>query len=377
MHFWHFRFQYLIEISAHKNVARLYDLAKKLDPGRIVTCANLYPMKAQSKLNQLTDMVGYNIYFGWYYGKMQDYGPYLDRLHDALPDVPLGISEYGVDADVRLHSETPLVKDYSEEFQALFHETVYPQIEARNYLWGSFVWNMFDFSSARRDEGGQKYINAKGLVTYDRKVKKDAFFYYKAKWSAQPFLHICEKRFEKRCCERLNIKVYTNLPEAVLTRESDGNAKAVTARNLGNGKIVFSDILLRDGRNTFKVSGRAKDGTHIEDVVTYERTKYPERSYQLPENEAGTTVQNWFLNEDGVNTEQYYSIKDRAEDLLENEACRRILSSYLPEVTALLEKGVIPMGLALISILSRDKEIDKRIDVKAMNLELMKIVKES
>ena len=93
----------------------------------------------------------------------------------------------------------------------------------------------------------------------------------------------------------------------MLTRESDGDAKTVTARNLGNGKIVFSDILLRDGRNTFKVSGRAKDGTHIEDVVTYERTKYPERSYQLPENEAGTTVQNWFLNEDGVNTEQYYS----------------------------------------------------------------------
>lgn len=162
----------------HENIKELCGLARTLDPDRIVTCANLYPLKAKSELNHLTEMVGYNIYFGWYYGRMTDYGPYLDSLHKELPQMPLGISEYGVDCAAWLHSENPLVKDYSEEFQALFHETVYPIIDSKPYLWGSFIWNLFDFSSSRRDEGGQKFINAKGLVTFDRETKKDAFYYY-------------------------------------------------------------------------------------------------------------------------------------------------------------------------------------------------------
>lgn len=361
----------------HENITELYNLAKRLDGERIVTCANLYPLKSKSMLNHLTDMVGYNIYFGWYYGKMEDYGPYLDGLHADLPDMPLGVSEYGVDAGTWLHSDNPLVKDYSEEFESLFHETVYPILNSREYLWGSFIWNMFDFSSSRRDEGGQKFINAKGLVTYDRRIKKDAFYYYKARWSEKPFLHICESRFVKRCSESLDIKVYTNLAEAVLEK-TVGEAlekEKIIAQNNGNGAIIFRDVMLKDGKNVFLVSGVTKDGIHLEESVCFEKVDTPEESYRLPGNDAGTTVQNWFLQEDDIDTDQYFSLKDRAEDLLENEDTHKILKEYLPEITGLLEKGVIPLGLAMTSILSRDKEIAKTVDLAAMNLALLKITK--
>lgn len=359
----------------HKNVRELYDLAKELDPQRIVACANLYPLKAKSNLNHITDMVGYNIYFGWYYGKMEDYGPYLDNLHKELPDIPLGVSEYGVDADICLHSDTPLVKDYSEEFQALFHETVYPLIEERDYLWGSFVWNMFDFSSSRRDEGGQKYINAKGLVTYDRKVKKDAYYYYKARWSGQPFLHICSSRFVKRCSEQIDIKVYTNLPEAVLMAGDGSSGTILASDSQRNGMVVFHNVPLAKGENRFMVAGNTKTGIRLTKTVVFERTEVPETVYRLPGNDAGSTVQNWFLQEEDLDTEQYYSIKDRAEDLLENQETYQVLKKFIPDITALLEKGVIPMGLALVSIIGRDMEKDSTLDIKAMNLELMKVAK--
>ncbi len=165
----------------HENCRKLHAIVKELDPDRVSTAANLYPLKASSRLNEITDMIGYNVYFGWYYGDMTDYGTYLDRMHAARPSLPFGVSEYGVDTNIRLHSSQPHVKDYTEEYQALWCETVYEQIESRPWLWGSFVWNMFDFHSARRNEGGQRFINAKGLVTNDRETRKDAFYYYKLK----------------------------------------------------------------------------------------------------------------------------------------------------------------------------------------------------
>lgn len=353
----------------HENTKELYDLTKTLDSDRIVTCANLYPLKAKSGLNHLTDMVGYNIYFGWYYGRMEDYGPYLDGLHTDLPNMPLGVSEYGVDCATWLHSENPLVKDYSEEFQALFHETVYPIIQSKSYLWGSFIWNLFDFSSSRRDEGGQKFINAKGLVSFDRKTKKDAFYYYKAKWSDAPFLHIREKRFVKRCCDAVDIKVYTNLSQVDLMLP---NGENVTVENDGNCCVVFPDIPLGEGATTFTVTAES-DGNRFTDSVTFEKVSEVEESYALPDSGAGTTVQNWFLSEEDIDTDSYFSLKDRAEDILENEQAHAVFKKYLPALTALLEKGVIPLGLAMASILSRDTPKD--VDLKELNLELMKITK--
>lgn len=357
----------------HRNVSELYETAKKLDPDRIVTCANLYPMKSGSMLNRLTDMVGYNIYFGWYYGKMQDYGTFLDRMHEELPGVPLGISEYGVDAQTWLHSETPMVKDYSEEFQSLFHQTVYPMFEQRSYLWGSFVWNMFDFSSSRRDEGGRKYRNAKGLVTYDRKTRKDAFYYYKAKWSQEPFLHICEQRFVKRTGDRITVRVYTNLKQVELRSSGQGSLRR---ENDGNGTVLFENLPLQEGKNLFTVTGYTENGIQLTEQAVFEKTETPEPSYVLPDSHAGETVQNWFLEEEGVDLDQYFSVRDRAEDLMEQEECRRILKKYLPEVVTLLEKEIIPLGLSLNSIISRSQKEGQKIDVRALNGELMRVAKE-
>lgn len=386
----------------HRQMEKIKNEAQSLDPDRILTAANLYPMKSKSKLNQMTEMIGYNIYFGWYYGEMTDYGAFLDRLHGELPHTALGVSEYGVDAQTWLHSDDPKVKDYSEEFQALFHETVYPILESRDYLWGSFVWNMFDFSSSRRNEGGVRFMNAKGLVSYDREVRKDAFYYYKAKWSKEPTLHICAKRFRKRCTDTMTLKIYTNLPEVEIT--GTAYAEPVRLRVRENRMVCLPDVPLQHGENRICVCGKTGAGTieagtagagtveagmigtgtvvhagesehQIMDEAIFIRTEEPDLSYVLPDSGAGQTVQNWFLNEADIDEDQYFSIKDRAEELIEHKECLRVLRTYIPEVTVLLEREVIPLGLALSSILNYNKEGPDKETLRQMNEALRKIAK--
>ncbi len=327
----------------HDECRMLVKIAKELDPSRLTTAANLYSVKPTSELNNITDMIGYNIYFGWYYGEMKDYDKYLDKFHQTRPNMPLGVSEYGVDANTSLHSEEPKIKDYSEEYQALFHETVYPIFKSKEYLWGSFVWNMFDFSSDKRNEGGVKYINAKGLVTYDRTICKDAFYYYKSIWSNDPFVHICSKRFIKRNKEAINIKVYTSQTNVTLII----NGKTIgTNENNGNGTIVFTNVPLQKGKNNVK----AIHGTCVDECV-FERVEQEETSYHLPEETSGP-VRNWFLSDDDTIKEGYYSIMDTAQDLLEN--AREVLEKHVPKLVELLDKDIIPTGLSMKSILSRD-----------------------
>ncbi len=352
----------------HEAVQKLVQICNDLDPSRIATCANLNTVKSKSGLNHLTPMVGYNIYFGWYYGKMGDYDSFLDNMHRDLPETALGISEYGVDCATWLHAEEPMVKDYSEDFQALWHETVYPIINAKSYLWGSFIWNMFDFSSSRRNEGGQKFINAKGLVTYDRQICKDAFYYYKARWSGEPFLYIRERRFEKRCRDSLDVKVFTNLPDAVL-HLPDGTCRR--GKNNGNGGIVFPDVPLADGVNLFTVTAE-QNGQTFSDTVTFTKVSEPEPSYTLPDFGAGQTVKNWFLDED-IDTDAYYSLRDTAQDIMDSPEAYAILQQYVPGLCRVLERGVIPLGLSMKSILSR--ETPEGLDLQALNGDLMRIVK--
>ncbi len=348
----------------HAAVRELVELCRAIGGDRYVTCANLNTVKSKSVLNRLTDMVGYNVYFGWYYGKMPDYSDFLDNMHRDLPRMPLGISEYGVDSNLRLHSEEPKVKDYSEEFQALWHETVYPIIESRDYLWGSFIWNMFDFSSSRRNEGGQRFINGKGLVSFDRSVKKDAFYYYKARWSREPFLHVREKRFVKRCRETVDVKVYTNLPRVSLG--------GMTVENDGNGCAVFRDMPLTQGVNTFTVTAEYM-GRRFEDSVTFERVTEPEQDYVLPDSGAGETVKNWFMDEEGIDESAYYSLVDTPQEIMDCPEAYGVLKSYLPDLCRVLERGVIPLGLSMSSILAR--ETPEGVDLKSLNEDLMRIPK--
>lgn len=347
----------------HDNCRELHAIVKALDPDRASAAANLYPLKAKSQLNAITDMIGYNIYFGWYYGEMGDYGAYLDKMHAARPALPFGVSEYGVDANLALHSKEPRVKDYSEEYQALWHEAVYPQIESRPWLWGSFVWNMFDFSSDRRDEGGQRGVNAKGLVSHDRKTRKDAFYYYKAKWSDEPFVRITGRRYAERAQERIPVKVYTNLPEVTL--EAGGEVRTAAVRN---GTAIFEDVPLAMGENRLTASAGA-----CADSIVLTRVEQEPESYRLPDTGAGA-VRNWFLAEDSYKKEGFFSLEDTANDLLGNPQTREIVRRAVPALYKVMtEKNVIPLGLTLKNILSRDAG---GLDLKALNAELNKVPNE-
>lgn len=332
----------------YEALAGLRQLVEELDGSRFVTAANLYTVKLKSGLNKGTDMIGYNIYFGWYYGQMQDYDTFLEKYHAANPQVPFGISEYGADANTALHAETPQVQDYSEEFQALFHETVYPIFESKPYLWGSFVWNMFDFSSALRKDGGLRNQNGKGLVTYDRTIRKDAFYYYKAKWSAEPFVHLCSQRFAKRAAETIDVKVYTNQPQVTLWL--NGQVLSTQAGN-GNGTVLFAKVPLRMGENTLRaVAGPYEDG------CVFTRQEQEEPAYRLPGARAGGAVKNWFLGADSLAREGYCSVEDTANDLLQNPAAAAVLKEAVPKLYQVMtEQDTIPLGLALQRILSLSK----------------------
>ncbi len=355
---------YRDEPYMYGELRRMKEIAKRLDPSRPVACANLYTVKAASGLNSITDLVGYNVYFGWYYGKMQDYDAFLDRLHAARPELPLGMSEYGVDANPCLHSETPMVRDYSEEYQALYHESVYPIFKSKSYLWGTFVWNMFDFASPMRREGGVLNRNLKGLVSFDRTVRKDSFYYYKAQWSKEPFVHICSGRFFRRCSKEIDVKIYTN--EETVTLYRNGRQYA-TEKNTGSGVVLFEHVPLQDGANSLEAVGNGP--VCPKDSCSIIRTKEPDASYQLKDGGAGSMVRNWFLQDNDIVREGYFSIENTANEILQNPEAKRVLMKYAPQlVRTMTERDVIPLGLSLRSILSRGgDEIDQAALNKALN----------
>ena len=348
----------------YEDLIKSKELVKSLDSQRLVSAANLYTVKFKSKLNETTDMIGYNVYFGWYYGKMQDYSKYLDKFHEARPNLAIGMSEYGVDCNIGLHSNNPQVKDYSEEYQALYHETVYKIFETKPYLWGSYVWNMFDFSSAIRQEGGLDKVNGKGLVTADRKIKKDAFYYYKAKWSKEKFVHICSKRFVNRLEDTIDIKVFTNCETATLLLNG---RECIEASNNGNATIIFENIRLESQVNDITViSGDCSDS------ASFVKVKEEDKSYRLEAEAAGTSVKNWFLKDDDLTKEGFYSIKDTVNDLIENKATYEILKKYIPDILEMiLSNEDFPLGLALQSVINRAKP--ENLDINLFNSELNKI----
>lgn len=311
--------------AMYRGVEKLQSLAKKLDPARPTTSANLNIVKNNSPLNRITDVVAYNVYFGWYYGKMEEYAGFLDKFHQDNPHVPIGVSEYGVDASPYLHSDDPHVKDYSEEFQALFHETVYPILNSRPFVWGTFVWNLFDFSSPFRNEGGTKGRNCKGLVSYDRSLRKDAFYYYKAQWSKEPFVHLNSRRYAQRAADSMTVRVYTNQPHVAL--EVNG---ALFAQQDGQTVFVFEDVPLRDGENT--VTAHAGN---CADTVVWTRVDTPNPDYVYVDPNPGFNVKNWFTlgqREEDLFPEDCYSLMDSIGDLTDNPQTAELLETCLPQL---------------------------------------------
>ena len=197
------------------NHRELNDLCHELDKTRLTTMACVSACNPHHPYVSIPDTVSYNHYFGWYGGTLDTYGPWFDKFHAEHPKTPIGVSEYGCEA-LNWHNSNPDAGDYSEEYQAVYHESLIRQLFSRKYLWATHVWNMFDFGADARNEGGEDGQNHKGLVTFDRKYKKDSFYAYKAWLNPEPMVHLCGKRYVDRVEDVTKVTVYSNQPAVEL-----------------------------------------------------------------------------------------------------------------------------------------------------------------
>lgn len=309
-----------------ENHHELNALAKSLDPTRLTTIAHVSMTPIEGPMHHITDVESYNHYFGWYGGKMEDNGPWMDNFHKIHPDICLGLSEYGCEGIITYHGPNPACKDYSEEYQALYHEHMAKMLDERPWIWSSHVWNMFDFGCAARNEGGVAGRNNKGLVTIDRKTKKDSYYIYKAYWNKEPMVHLCGKRYAQRAGETTQIRVYSNQPSVTLYL----NGEKVEEQS--SDKVFVFQVALAEGFNTLlAVAGEVKD------TMTLEKVEKEPSIYVLPEvNERAEGVANWFKSVGSMDLtapmefpEGMYSIKDSLEELAKS-----------PEALALAAKAI-------------------------------------
>lgn len=304
-----------------ENHKELNALCKELDPTRLTTIAHVSMTPVDSPMHGLTDVESYNHYFGWYGGKMEDNGPWFDHFHEVHPDICVGVSEYGCEGIITYHGPNPACKDYSEEYQALYHEHMAKMLDERPWLWSSHVWNMFDFGCAARNEGGVAGRNNKGLVTMDRKTKKDSYYVYQAYWSSKPMVHLCSRRYAQRAGETTEIRVYSNLPTVELYQ----NGKLVEKK--AGDKVFVFQVALDEGFNTIVASAG-----NLTDSMTLEKVEKEPSIYVLPEvNQRAEGVANWFKLAGDLDLkapmefpEGKYSIKDKLEDLAKSPEALKI-----------------------------------------------------
>lgn len=267
-----------------ENHKELNALVKELDPTRLTTIAHVSMTPIESPLHHITDVISYNHYFGWYGGKMEDNGPWMDNFHKVHPDLCVGMSEYGCEGIITYHGPNPACKDYSEEYQALYHEHMAKMLDERPWIWSSHVWNMFDFGCAARDEGGVAGRNNKGLVTMDRKTKKDSYYIYKAYWNKAPMVHICGRRYAQRAGETTEIRVYSNQPTVTLYLNGE------KAEEKSAEKVFVFTVALAEGQNIV-----VAEAGGVKDSITLEKVEKEPEIYVLPEvNERAEGVANWF-----------------------------------------------------------------------------------
>ena len=249
-------------------IRELEAIVKQEDPGRLSVAASMLNPQDHPDMHQVTDLIAFNRYFGWYYKEPKDMGVFLDKLHQDFPDLKIGISEYGAGGSIHQHSDklvppNPMGSPHPEEWQSYYHEENLKIFDDRPFVWGTFVWNMFDFGSHFRKEGDHYGINDKGMVSYDRKTKKDAFYFYKANWSDQPVLHITSSRYVFRKKANTDVKVYTNLDDVTLMV----NGEKISAESPDKGIIIWEDILLEQGNNSIVVTAEKDGKTYTSDCL--------------------------------------------------------------------------------------------------------------
>lgn len=327
-----------ITIAGKKNnvdeiLVKLNTLTKELDPYRVTTMAHVSMLPIDDVQLGFSDVHGYNHYFGWYSGKVEDFKDWLSMYRKHNPNRPLSLSEYGVEGIHTLHSETPKVKDYSEEYHALWHEKAYEILENTPYVWGTYVWNMFAFAADFRDEGGSKGMNNKGLVTFDRKIKKDAFYYYQARWTTKPMLHLTQKRFVDRASEKIVLKAYSNQSE-VSFYVNGTYVNTVTSNN----SVFESTVTLNMGQNIITV----KSGNLVDETL-FIRVLENNKAYEVPEKDKNKGVMNfdmagnWFdslsESENPIQVDNnYLSIKNSLHEIMENEQGKRFVEATFKDL---------------------------------------------
>jgi beta-galactosidase len=239
------------------------------DPDRLSAYAHA-TADVDGGLTTHSNVIGYNRYYGWYYGSPEQLGPFLDGAHRAHSARRMAASEYGAGGSVAQHEAVPPQPDpygpwHPEEYQSLYHEMAWPQLAARPYLWGTFLWTMFDFANDSRSEGDAAGRNDKGLVTYDRAIRKDAFYWYKANWTGTPFVYITSRRWTERIEAITSVKVYGTADSVQLTV----NGVAIGPPVALTGHVyTWTGVALAPGANTIAVTGTA-DGTPVTDDVRW------------------------------------------------------------------------------------------------------------
>ena len=302
----------------------LNDLCHELDKTRLTTVAAVSMCKMDDPYLQIPDVVSYNHYFGWYGGETSMNGPWFDKFHEMHPDIPIGCSEYGCEA-LNWHTSDPKQGDYTEEYQAYYHEELIKQLFTRKYIWATHVWNMFDFGADARNEGGENGQNHKGLVTFDRKYKKDSFYAYKAWLSDEPFVHLCSKRYIDRVEEETVVTVYSNLPEVELfangvsvgKKTAEDHFFKFTVKNEGETELVA-------------VAGDCKDRSVIRKVDTFNE------AYRLTEKGA---VLNWF---DIDAPEGRLSLNDKMSDIISTPEGQKLFMGLFSKMMGGAKEGEEP-----------------------------------
>ncbi|MBE6916665.1 MAG: glycoside hydrolase family 2 protein [Ruminococcaceae bacterium] len=292
----------------------LNDMCHEMDKTRLTTIAAVSMCKMDDPYLQIPDVVSYNHYFGWYGGETDMNGPWFDKFHKLHPTIPIGCSEYGCEA-LNWHTSDPRQGDYTEEYQAYYHEELIKQFFTRKYMWATHVWNMFDFGADARNEGGENGQNHKGLVTMDRKYKKDAFYAYKAWLSDDPFVHLCGKRYINRVEDVTKVTVYSNLPEVELFANGVSLGKKAAADH-----FFYFDVPNKGLTNLVAVAGQCRDESVINKVETFDE------SYRLVEKGA---ILNWF---DIEAPEGYLSLNDKMGDVLSTVRGKLIFAGLMAKM---------------------------------------------
>lgn len=355
-----------------ENHRLLNDLCHKLDKTRFTTMANVFMQETDSPLLEIPDVNSYNLYFGWYLGELEQNDEFFDEYHAKYPDRCIGFSEYGADANPQYQSTNPTHGDYSETYQTVYHEHMLKMIEERPYLWATHVWNMFDFAADGRDEGGKHGVNQKGLVTMDRKLKKDAFYLYKAYWNKEDaFVHICGSRYVDRKEDTTEVKVYSN--QTTVSLYVDG-----TLLETQEGSRIFRFAVPMTGEHEIVAKAGAE-----EDSIHIRKAEEANPDYVMGEIK---DVINWF--DDEPYKPECYSIKDKMSEIQASPKAGAILAELMAQAPGAESRGDVAesvkdnpnlvrmMGrMTLESMLGHMKDSITEEQVKGLNRMLQQIKK--